>query len=107
MTSATPPGRLTPAAFRQDHRTTLLRFLPRRDEAARAAAYELGRRAFTSNISLIEVCRTHGDAVIAVLESTRPPDLVEVASAAADLLLDLVAAFDMTHPGPDAVDPGA
>lgn len=98
---------LSPAAFRQDHRTTLLRFLPRRDEAARAAAYELGRRAYASGISLIEVCRTHGEAVTEVLADTRGPEQLGVASAGAELLLDLVAAYDMTHPGPDAVTPSA
>ena len=93
------------AAFVQDHRATLLRFLPRRDEAARAAAYELGRRAFASGISLIEVCRIHHDAVLDVLRDTPEPDQLAVAGAGAELLLDLVAAFDMTHPGPDAVTP--
>ena len=93
------------AAFTQDHLTTLLRFLPRRDEAARAAAYDLGRRAFASGISLIEVCRTHEDAVLAVMRDSPGPEQLAVASAGADLLLDLVAAYDMTHPGPDAVTP--
>ena len=37
----------------QDYRTMLLRFLPRQDEAARAAAYELGRRAFSAGMSLL------------------------------------------------------
>jgi len=83
----------------------LLRFLPRRDEAARAAAYDLGRRAFASGISLIEVCRTHEDAVLAVMRDSAGSEQLEVASAGADLLLDLVAAYDMTHPGPDAVTP--
>ena len=100
-------GRLTTAAFRQTHRTVLLRFLPRRDEAARAAAYDLGRRAYVSGISLLEVCRTHGEAVIDVLASSRDDERMEVLSTGTELLLDLVAAYDMTHPGPDAATPSA
>ena len=96
---------LTTAALAQDHLTTLLRFLPRRDGAPRAAAYDLGRRAFASGISLIEVCRTHEDAVLTVMRDSPASEQVAVASAGADLLLDLVAAYDMTHPGPDAVTP--
>ena len=41
-------GRSLMGDLTQDYRTTLLRFLPRQDEAARAAAYELGRRAFSA-----------------------------------------------------------
>ncbi|MCU1538220.1 MAG: hypothetical protein JWP82_2571 [Humibacillus sp.] len=103
----TGDGRLTTAAFRQTHRTVLLRFLPRRDEAARAAAYDLGRQAYVSGISLLEVCRTHGEAVDDVLGSSREEERVELVSAGAELLLDLVAAYDMTHPGPDAATPSA
>lgn len=97
-------GELISAAdFAQDHRTALLRFLPRRDEAARATAYELGRRAFAGGISLLEVCRVHEDAVLAVMRESPSSERLAVASAGADLLLDLVAAYDMTHPGPDAL----
>jgi len=81
----------------QDYRATLLRFLPRRDEAARAAAYELGRRAFTSGVSLLEVCRLHQVATREVLSSTRPDDFLEVSDSAAELLLEVLAAYDMTH----------
>jgi hypothetical protein len=94
---------ISAATFTQDHRAALLRFLPRRDEAARATAYELGRRAFASGISLLEVCRIHEDAVLAVMSESSSSERLAVASAGADLLLDLVAAFDMTHPGPDAL----
>jgi hypothetical protein len=98
-------GAASTAAFTQDHLTTLLRFLPRRDEAARAAAYDLGRRAFADGISLIEVCRTHEDAVLELMRERPEAEQLAVATAGADLLLDLVAAYDMTHPGPDAVTP--
>ena len=54
----------------QDYRTTLLRFLPRRDEAARAAAYDVGRRAFTQGVSLLDLCRVHHEVALDVLRET-------------------------------------
>ena len=81
----------------QDYRTTLLRFLPRRDEAARAAAYELGRRAFSQGVSLLDVCRVHHQVALDVLLETKPDDYLGVTECAAELLLEALAAYDMTH----------
>ena len=55
-----------------DYRTTLLRFLPRRDEAARAAAYDVGRRAFSQGVSLLDLCRVHHEVALDVLRETQP-----------------------------------
>jgi hypothetical protein len=83
--------------LRQDYRTTLLRFLPRRDEVVREAAYELGRRAFSAGVSLLELCRLHQVVAREVLRDTSPDDYVDVSDAAAELLLETLAAYDMTH----------
>ena len=85
------------ADLTQDYRTTLLRFLPRQDETARAAAYELGRRAFSDGVSLLNVCRVHNDVALEVLRDTNADEFVDVAKNAADLLLEVLAAYDMTH----------
>lgn len=81
----------------QDYRTTLLRFLPRQDEAVREAAYDLGRRAVVAGVSLLDVCRLHQDVFLEVLRETRPDDCVRVAETASELLLETLAAYDMTH----------
>jgi hypothetical protein len=83
--------------FTQDYGLALRRFLPRRDEAAREAAYELGRRAFTAGMSLLEVCRVHHDACLELLEETRQEDQAAIFEKAGELQLEVLAAYDMTH----------
>lgn len=87
------------AALTQDYRATLLRFLPRRSEHARALAYELGRRAYAEGLSVLEVCRVHNEVALEALHDTRPDDVLAVSEASAELLLEVLAAYDMTHPG--------
>lgn len=81
----------------QDHRAILLRFLPRHDEAARESAYELGRRAFAGGVSLLDVCRIHHELTLEVLRTAVPEDHLDIVSTANELLLDVLAAYDMTH----------
>jgi hypothetical protein len=81
----------------QDYRTVLLRFLPRRAETAREAAYELGRRAFTSGVSLLDTCRMHHDVTLEVLRETVPEEYLCVTENSAELLLEVLASYDMTH----------
>jgi hypothetical protein len=76
---------------------TLRRFLPRRDEVVREFAYELGRRAFTAGISLLDVCRIHHEVSLEVLRTTGADDLIGVVDGAGELLLEVLAAYDMTH----------
>jgi hypothetical protein len=83
--------------FRQNYRLTLRRFLPRRDEAAREAAYDLGRRAFTGGISLLDVCRVHHDSSLELLSETRAADQGEIFETTGELLLEVLAAYDMTN----------
>jgi hypothetical protein len=94
-----PPERTVLGDLTQDHRTTLLRFLPHRDEAARTAGYEWGRRAVASGVSLLDVCRLHHEVTVEVLRDTDPSDVLEVLDAATDLLLEALAAYDMTQRG--------
>ena len=85
--------------FTQDYRTVLLRFLPGRDEAARAAGYELGRRAFAASVSLLDVCRIHHEIALEVLRDTATEEWLEITETSAELLLEVLAAYDMTHRG--------
>jgi hypothetical protein len=97
-TGPTGPGSRSPLEdLTQDYRATLLRFLPRRDEAARESAYELGRRAFAAGISLLDVCRMHQELALEVLVDTRPEEYVAVTDVAGELLLEMLGAYDMTH----------
>ncbi|MFM6851899.1 MAG: phosphatase RsbU N-terminal domain-containing protein [Terrabacter sp.] len=93
------PGRTALGDLTQDYRTTLLRFLPHHDEVARAAAYELGRRAVASEIGLLEVCRLHHEVTLEVLRGAAPGELIDTVEGAVELLLEVLAAYDMTHRG--------
>ena len=91
-------GERSPLAdLTQDHRITLLRFLPRRDEAARESAYELGRRACATGVSLLDVCRIHHEVTLEVLEAAVPDDRLDIVTTANELLLEVLAAYDMTQ----------
>ena len=92
-----PETRSVVGDLTQDYRTTLLRFLPRRDEAARASAYELGRHAFSQGVSLLDMCRVHHEVALDVLRETQPDEYLLVTENAGELLFELLASYDMTH----------
>jgi tRNA(Ile2) C34 agmatinyltransferase TiaS len=86
-------------ALRRDYRVALLRFLPRGDEAASTAGYEIGRGAVTAGVGLLELVRIHQDIVTDVLADSRPEQWVEVWRASSDFLLEVLGPFDMTQRG--------
>jgi Phosphoserine phosphatase RsbU, N-terminal domain len=92
-----PEARSVVGDLMQDYRTTFLRFLPRRDEAARAAAYDVGRRAFSQGVSLLDMCRIHHEVALDVLRETQSDEYLLVSENAGELLLELLASYDMTH----------
>lgn len=84
-------------ALTRDYRAACLRFLPRHEEAALTAGYELGRAAVASGVSLLELVRIHHDILLDVLKDTRPDDVVAVAKAASTFQLEVLAPYDMTQ----------
>lgn len=86
-------------ALTRDYRTALLRALPRRAEAALANGYELGRSAVTAGVSILELARIHHEILLQVLADTRPEQIIDVASAASEFLLEVLAPYDMTQRG--------
>ena len=96
----------------RDYRVAFLQYLPRREEAALARGYELGRSAVTDGLSILELAHIHHEIFLEVLRETPPSELPEVASAASEFLLEVLATFDMAqrafHEGkaaPDARSP--
>ena len=63
------------------------------------AGYDIGRSAVTRGIGLLELVRIHEEIVVLVLEDSRPEQHLEVARTAGEFLLEVLAAFDMTHRG--------
>ena len=86
--------------FRLDYAPLMLRYLTEQDEAGLQAAYELGRQAMRDSVGLLDVVRVHDELFLEVLASARDTDEAnELARAAATLLIDLIAAFEMSQRG--------
>ena len=68
----------------RDYRAAFLRYLPRRDEAARHTGYELGRSAVAEGISILELAGMHHEIFLEVLREIRDEDLADVATAASE-----------------------
>jgi len=86
-------------ALALDYRAALLRYLPRREEVALASGYELGRGAVTAGVSLLDVARIHHEILLDVLRNTSPDEVIDVAAAASEFLLEVLAIYDMTQRG--------
>jgi hypothetical protein len=84
-----------------------LRYLPQRGEAALTSAYDLGRTALATQVSLLHVAQLHHEVLSQVLDDTPPEQVREVATAASEFLLEVLATFDMAQRGLFAGDPDA
>ena len=86
------------ARFRRDYTPLMLRYLSQRDESSLGLAYELGRDAMRESISLLDVVRVHHEIFLEVLATARDTNEAQgIARAAAVLLMDLIASFEMSH----------
>jgi hypothetical protein len=79
------------------YRATLLRHLTRQEEASRSAGYELGRGALVEGVGLLELVTVHHEAVAEVLRDSAPEEVPTVAAAAAGLLVEVLASYDMVQ----------
>lgn len=93
-------------ALAQSYRAALLGYLPRREEAALTVAYELGRDAVTSGISLLNLSKIHHEVLVALLGSVSPGEVPDVALAASEFFLEAIATYDMTQRGYQRLPPG-
>ena len=84
----------------RDYRAAFLRHLARRDESGLHAGYELGRSALAGEISLLDVVRVHHDVLIGTLRDSRADEVPDVAEAASDFLLEVLASYDMSQRRP-------
>ena len=81
----------------RDYRVAFLQYLPRREEAALARGYELGRTAVTEGRSILELARIHHEILLEALRETAPDDVGQVATAASEFFLQVLATFDMAQ----------
>jgi len=83
----------------RNYLTAFLRYLPRREEAALASGYELGRVAATNGVSILDLARIHHDVLLTVLDDTPVEDVARVAAAASEFLVEVLATYDMIQRG--------
>jgi hypothetical protein len=81
----------------RDYRVAFLQYLPRREEVALSRGYELGRTAVTEGISVLELARIHHDVLLEALRETPVEELTQVATAASEFFLEVLATVDMTQ----------
>jgi serine phosphatase RsbU (regulator of sigma subunit) len=85
----------TDGDFQATYQRTLAEYLASPHEPQLAAAYALGRRAFTDEVSLLELVDTHRRAVEAILEGADAPGL----AATFTFLAEALATFEMAQRG--------
>jgi hypothetical protein len=81
----------------RDYRVAFLQYLPRREEAALHRAYTLGRAAVVEGRSILDLARIHHEVLLEALRETPPDELTQVATAASEFFLEVLATFDMTQ----------
>jgi hypothetical protein len=95
--------------LRPDYAAAFLGYLNRRDETGLRAAYELGRRAMSDPVGLLNLVPVHHEVLVDVLRTVRTPDeLQDIGDAASAFLVEALASFQMTQRGylEKARDPG-
>jgi MarR-like DNA-binding transcriptional regulator SgrR of sgrS sRNA len=86
--------------FRRDYAPAFLQYLSERSEPGRRAAYELGRRAITEQLSVLDLARIHHGMLLEVLRTHRTPrELEHIAQSASEFLVEALAVFEMTQRG--------
>jgi Phosphoserine phosphatase RsbU, N-terminal domain len=83
--------------LQRDYRAAFLRHLARRQEAVLTAGYDLGRAAMADGVSLLEVVRVHHEILANVLRESSADECPDVAAAASDFLLEVLASYDMSQ----------
>ncbi len=90
----------TDERFRRDYTPAFLQYLSEGDEPGRKAAYELGRRAISERLSILDLARIHHTVLLDVLKTHRNShELEHIARAASEFLVEALAVFEMAHRG--------
>ncbi|SNS43774.1 Phosphoserine phosphatase RsbU, N-terminal domain [Geodermatophilus pulveris] len=85
------------ADLRRNYRAAFLRYLARPGESALAAGWSLGRGTLGTALSLLDIVRVHHDLLLEVLQDCPADEVPEVARAASDFLVEVLASHDMVR----------
>ncbi len=81
----------------RNYLVAFLRYLPRREETALRLGYEIGRTAVVEQVSLLELAQIHHEVLLEVLRNTKSDEVAEIATAASEFLLEVLATYNMSH----------
>jgi Phosphoserine phosphatase RsbU, N-terminal domain len=86
--------------FRRDYAPAFLQYLSGGGEPGRRRAYELGRRAVSEDLSILDLAHIHHTVLLDVLKTHRTPhELEHISHAASEFLVEALAVFEMTQRG--------
>jgi hypothetical protein len=86
--------------FRRDYAPAFLQYLSEEGEPGLRAAYELGRRAMTDGLSMLDLAEVHHAELLRVLRTVRTPEEIDqIATAASRFFVELLATFEMAQRG--------
>lgn len=90
-------------AFRRAYAAALRRYAGERCEESLTVAYELGRRAVTERLSVLDLAVIHQEGVAQLLaESEQAAEARRVTGLADDFFLESLGSFEMVHRGAGA-----
>ena len=81
----------------RDYRVAFLGHLARRSETSLSRGYELGRAAVTQGRGILDLVRVHHEVLLEVLRQTPADELPDVAAAASEFLIEVLATSDMAQ----------
>ena len=82
-------------ALSRDYRIAFLRYLPKRDEAALAVAYDIGRSAVADGTSVLVLTQVHHEILRDVVADSRPDEVDPLIERAAEFLAEVLASVEM------------
>jgi len=88
--------------FRSEYADAFRSYLLRAGEIGLESAYELGRKAVTGRLSMLDMAEVeHGALVAALADASSREEMERVASAARDFFIESLSPFEMTQRGFD------
>ena len=82
-------------ALRRDYRIAFLRYLPSRDEAALALAYDIGRSAVADGTSVLVLTQVHHEILREVVAESPTEEVDHLIERAAEFVAEVLASVEM------------
>jgi serine phosphatase RsbU (regulator of sigma subunit) len=86
-------------AFGERYSEGVRRFVRDRDEASLSEAYELGRAAFVSGLSVLDLAAAHRDAVSAIMRDADPAEVEDLVRCGGEFQIEALSTYEMAGRG--------